>query len=83
MSSYSIGKRWENFITDAVKDGRYANKSEVLREGLRMVEERETRLEALRNSLDAAIVRGGDNSTDDVITASDNALDNWEKEREK
>ncbi len=83
MSSYSIGKRWEIFITDAVKDGRYANKSEVLREGLRMVEERETKLVALRNTLDAAITKGGDNTTDDVIAASDKALDAWENEREK
>ena len=83
MSSYSIGKRWEDFITDAVKDGRYANKSEVLREGLRLVEEREAKLVALRNTLDASIKRGGDNSADDVIAASNKSLDTWENEREK
>jgi len=31
----SIGARWEGFVENAVKSGRYASASEVVREGLR------------------------------------------------
>jgi antitoxin ParD1/3/4 len=55
----SIGERWEGFIDKAVKSGRYASASEVVREGLRLVEEREARLRALRDTLNASIAEGG------------------------
>jgi len=54
----SLGKRWENFIERAVKEGRYGSASEVVREGLRLVEEREAKLKALRDEIDAAIASG-------------------------
>jgi len=56
----SIGDRWEGFVEQVVKDGRYSSASEVVREGLRLVEEREARLVALRASLDASINLGGE-----------------------
>ncbi len=55
----SIGERWTGFVDDAVKSGRYGSASEVVREGLRLVEEREARLQALRDTLGASIARGG------------------------
>ena len=55
----SIGDRWQEFVDRAVKDGRYGSASEVVREGLRLVEEREARLLALRATLGASIARGG------------------------
>ena len=51
----SVGSRWEAFIEDLVKQGRYASATEVMREGLRLVEEREARLKALRETIEAAI----------------------------
>jgi putative addiction module CopG family antidote len=36
----SIGDRWQSFVDRIVKDGRYGSASEVVREGLRLVEER-------------------------------------------
>jgi antitoxin ParD1/3/4 len=54
-SRYSIGKHFEELIDDLVESGRYATASEVMREGLRLVEEREERrklkLEALREEI--------------------------------
>jgi antitoxin ParD1/3/4 len=44
----------EMVVTQLVESGRYNSKSEVLREGVRLVEEREKRLAAL----DAALARG-------------------------
>jgi antitoxin ParD1/3/4 len=62
----SIGERWEDFVERAVKSGRYSSASEVVREGLRLVEERETKLQALRRTLDASIAEGGSCTDDDV-----------------
>ena len=65
----SVGERWESFVEQVVKDGRYASVSEVVREGLRLVEEREAKLRALREHVQAAIARGG-SLTDEDIDAS-------------
>lgn len=56
----SVGARWERFVEEAVRDGRYGSASEVVREGLRLVEEREARLQALRATLAASIAAGGE-----------------------
>lgn len=42
-SSVNLGEQLEAFITEAVKNGRYGSRSEVLREGVRLVQEREAR----------------------------------------
>lgn len=55
----SIGQRWEDFVEGVVRDGRYGSASEVVREGLRLVEEREARLKALQQTLEASIAEGG------------------------
>ena len=65
----SLGDRWENFVAAAVEQGRYGSASEVVREGLRLVEEREAKLAALRQTVDAAIERGGSHSDSDVEKA--------------
>jgi len=62
----SIGKRWERFVAEAVASGRYDSVSELVREGLRLVEEREAKLAALRRTLEASIAAGGDNSDEDI-----------------
>ncbi|MBA8845637.1 antitoxin ParD1/3/4 [Ochrobactrum sp. RH1CCR137] len=54
MISAELGKQLESYVQDLVDTGRYGSKSEVLREGVRLVQERETRLAAL----DASIMRG-------------------------
>jgi antitoxin ParD1/3/4 len=52
--SAELGAQLEAFVADLVASGRYNSKSEVLREGVRLIQEREARLLAL----DAAIARG-------------------------
>ncbi len=64
----SLGPRWETFVDNTVKSGRYGSASEVVREGLRLVEEREAKLQALRDTLNASIAEG-DPGTDDDLTA--------------
>ncbi len=65
----SIGDRWEAFVESIVRAGRYGSASEVVREGLRLVEEREAKLKALRATLDASIAAGGEASEADIDAA--------------
>jgi antitoxin ParD1/3/4 len=54
-SSYVIGEHFEAFIREQIQQGRYASASEVVRDGLRALEDRErlrvVRLEALRSEI--------------------------------
>ncbi len=52
----SLGGYWNNFIESHVGQGRYASASELVRDGLRLLEEKEadSKLEALR----AALIEG-------------------------
>jgi len=50
-TSVTLGKYFEDFIAQQIKNGRYASASEVVREGLRFLEEREVKLNALRRAL--------------------------------
>jgi len=63
----SVGSRWEEFVEAVVKEGRYGSASEVVREGLRLVEERETKLRNLRQNLQAAIDEDVWYTPDEVI----------------
>lgn len=65
----SVGERWESFIEQIVRAGRYGSASEVVREGLRLVEEREARLQALRQTLNASIAAGGSVSEAEIDAA--------------
>jgi antitoxin ParD1/3/4 len=67
--SYTVGEHFDAFIRDQVKSGRYNNASEVVREGLRLVEEREAKLVALREHVRMAIERGGAHSDEDIEAA--------------
>ena len=65
----SIGERWERFVEQTVKAGRYGSASEVVREGLRLVEEREARLRALRTTIENSLAAGGEITDDQLDTA--------------
>ena len=50
-TSLSLGSHWTEFIRREVESGRYGSASEVLRDGLRGLENRNKRLDALRAHL--------------------------------
>jgi len=70
--------RQQGFIDSLLKSGRYQNASEVLRDGLRLVEDRETRnlvkLDALRK---AAQIGWDDVSAGRYIDVDDTDLDEF------
>lgn len=76
----SLGKRWEVFIQEQVKQGRYQSQSEVVREGLRLVEEREVKLAELRQSIQDAIDRGGSYTIEEVEAHLDSVAEDMKAE---
>jgi antitoxin ParD1/3/4 len=59
-TSYSIGKHFEGFIESLIESGRYSTASEVMRDGLRLIEEREEHRKAKLEALRAEIQKGFD-----------------------
>jgi antitoxin ParD1/3/4 len=72
--SADLGTRLEDIVNQLVSTGRYNSKSEVLREGVRLVEEREKRLAAL----DAALAKGISDADAGRVKAADEVLDRLE-----
>lgn len=50
-TSVALGTYFENFIRTRVEQGRYNNASEVIRAGLRLLEENESHLQELRMAI--------------------------------
>lgn len=50
-TSISLGDHFESFIEGQIRKGRYGSASEVVRAGLRLLEEHEHRIGALRQAL--------------------------------
>ncbi|MCM1042006.1 MAG: type II toxin-antitoxin system ParD family antitoxin [Bacteroides sp.] len=57
-TSVALGNYFENFIKTKISQGRYNNASEVIRAGLRLLEENEERIAALRSAIDEGIESG-------------------------
>jgi antitoxin ParD1/3/4 len=72
--SADLGEVLESFVTRLVESGRYHSKSEVLREGVRLIQEREARLAAL----DASIARGLADADADRVKPSSEVFDRLE-----
>ena len=59
--SVDLGPQLESTVNELIAKGRYGSKSEVLREGVRLVQEREAKLAMLHAALDAGMedIRAG------------------------
>ncbi|MEI5998529.1 type II toxin-antitoxin system ParD family antitoxin, partial [Paraburkholderia bengalensis] len=51
-TSVSLGDHFAEFVEDRVRAGRYDTASDVVRAGLRLLEEQEAKLDALRVELE-------------------------------
>lgn len=50
-TSFSIGEHFSEFVEEQVREGRYSSASDVVRAALRLLEEQEMKLAALRTAL--------------------------------
>jgi len=57
-TSVALGTYFENFIRTKVEQGRYNNASEVIRAGLRLLEENESHLQELKMAIADGIESG-------------------------
>lgn len=76
-ASLGLSEHWEVFIRNEVKSGRYGTANEIIRDALRNMEERKSKLEALRAHLreGAAQSRKGEFVEDYSIDAVISGLD--------
>lgn len=57
-TSITLGSYFDQFIQNLLKVGRYKNASEAVRAGLRLLEEEEQKIIALRQAIDEGIKSG-------------------------
>jgi antitoxin ParD1/3/4 len=57
-TSVSLGNYFEDFVDNRISEGCYKNASEVIRAGLRLLEEEEHKVIALKNSIQEGINSG-------------------------
>lgn len=57
-TSVALGTYFENFIKSTIAQGRYNNASEVVRAGLRLLEEQENKVVALKSAIDEGVRSG-------------------------
>jgi antitoxin ParD1/3/4 len=59
-TSVTLGVHFDGFIAEQISRGRYASVSEAIREGLRLLEDREVRLAALQKAITDGLESGVD-----------------------
>jgi antitoxin ParD1/3/4 len=69
-TSISLGSYFDQFVNSQVSIGRYKNVSEVIRAGLRLLEDEESKAIALRN----AIQKGIDSPRDENFDFDENLI---------
>ena len=77
-TSISLGNHFDEFIKSQVSEGRYKNVSEVIRAGLRILEDEESKSQALK----AAIQKGLDSPSVSNFDFKEN-LKKLKKEKKK
>lgn len=57
-TSVALGNYFERFVENKISQGRYKNASEVIRAGLRLLEDEENRLFALKSAIQKGLKSG-------------------------
>jgi antitoxin ParD1/3/4 len=76
----TIRDHWEHFIEYAVKTGQFGSPEDVVLEGLRLVEQRDAKLNDLRGMLNASIAAGGHNTVEDLNRGLDEVEEELRRE---
>ena len=63
-TSVSLGNHFEDFVDHTISNGRFKNASEVVRAGLRLLEEEEDRISLLKKAIKEGIDSGRENNFD-------------------
>lgn len=63
-TSVSLGDYFEDFVENRISQGRYKNASEVIRAGLRLLEEEENKVQILKAAIQKGIESGTARSFD-------------------
>ena len=57
-TSISLGNYFDQFVQSSIREGRYKNVSEVIRAGLRLLEEEESKVIALKKAIQEGVDSG-------------------------
>ncbi len=57
-TSVSLGNYFEDFVENKITEGRFKNASEVIRAGLRLLEEEENKVQILKSAIQEGIDSG-------------------------
>ena len=57
-TSVTLGEHFEKIIQSSIESGRYASASEVIRAGLRLIDEQEQKIKLLREAIEAGEMSG-------------------------
>lgn len=68
-TSITVGEHFDSFIAEQLKNGRYSSTSEVVRAGLRLLEDNETKFGTLRRMLEEAENNGFTDYSYDALIA--------------
>lgn len=63
-TSVALGSYFDDFISSTIQTGRYNNASEVVRAGLRLLEEREQKVAQLRSAIHEGLESGRNDDFD-------------------
>ena len=59
-TSFILGEHFDSFVASQIETGRYASASEIIREGLRLVENRDRQMEAMDEAIHVGLNSGID-----------------------
>jgi antitoxin ParD1/3/4 len=66
VTDISLDPHDRKFVQDQIASGRYRDETEVVREGLRLLEERDRKIAQLRKELQDAIEEGGTHTEEGI-----------------